>query len=327
MMPKGATTPAQAHVLTITLNPALDISTSAAHVVPDVKLRCAAPGFDPGGGGINVSRAIKAMGGESGALIALGGATGQRMADMLARIGVTVLALPAPGDTRQSITVDDKTTRQQYRFVMPGPEWSDADVQRALTMAGDAAVRGGIVVLSGSNPPGVPTDFAAMLAERLLDSGARLIVDTSGAALAAVASATDRRVDILRMDDAEAEGLAGHPLPYRADTAAFAASLVASGAARGVIVARGRDGNIIATDQGIWHAEAARVPVRSKVGAGDSFLAGFTLGHARGWPVADALGLAAAAASATVQTPATELCRAEDVRQLFDARVVTRMQI
>ncbi len=317
---------AQARVLTITLNPALDISTAAGHVVPDVKLRCAAPSYDPGGGGINVSRAIKAMGGESGALIALGGPTGQRMADMLARIGIKVLVLPAPGTTRQSVTVDDETTRQQYRFVMPGPEWCDADVQRALSMAADAAVRDGFVVLSGSNPPGVPSGFAAMLAERLLGSGARLIVDTSGKALAAVAAATDRRVDILRMDDAEAEGLAGRPLPYRADTAAFAASLVASGAARGVIVARGRDGNIIATAEGIWHAEAARVPLRSKVGAGDSFLAGFTLGQARGWSVADALGLAAAAASATVQTPATQLCRPEDVRQLFDARVVTRMQ-
>lgn len=327
MMPDPAAAQPQARILTITLNPALDISTSVAHVVPDVKLRCAAPGFDPGGGGINVSRAIQTMGGESGALIALGGSTGQHMANMLARIGIKVLSLPAPGDTRQSVTVDDETTRQQYRFVMPGPEWCDADVQRALTMAADAAVRGGIVVLSGSNPPGVPADFAAMLAERLLDSGTRLIVDTSGQALATVAAATDRRVDILRMDDAEAEGLADRPLPYRGDTAAFAASLVASGAARGVIVARGRDGNIIATDEGVWHAEAARVPVRSKVGAGDSFLAGFTLGHARGWPVADALGLAAAAASATVQTPATELCRAEDVRQLFAARVVTQMQI
>ena len=99
------------------------------------------------------------------------------------------------------------------------------------------------------------------------------------------------------------------------------------GAARGVIVARGRDGNIIATDDGIWHAEAARVPVISKVGAGDSFLAGFTLAYARGWPVADALGLAAAAASATVQTPATELCRAKDVERLFAARMITEMRV
>ena len=317
----------QAPILTITLNPALDLTTGVDRVLPEVKLRCAAPRFDPGGGGINFSRAIRTMGGETTALVALGGTTGQRIADLLARTGIALRTLPAPGETRQSVTVDDHALHQQFRFVMPGPEWSPGDVEAALLAATDAARPGGLVVLSGSNPPGVPAGFAAMLAMRLRGSGARLVVDTSGAALAEVAAATDRRVEILRMDDAEAEGLAGHALPYRADTAAFAASLVASGAAHGVIVARGRDGNIIATRDGIWHAEAARVPVVSKVGAGDSFLAGFTLGHARGWPVGEALGLAAAAASATVQTPATELCRAEDVERLFAARVVTEMRV
>ncbi len=316
----------QAPILTITLNPALDLTTACARVVPDIKLRCEAPRFDPGGGGINVSRAIRAMGGESTALVALGGATGQRICKLLAETGIPLQTLPAPGETRQSVTVDDQTIRQQYRFVMPGPEWSKTDVRAALEAAADAAAPGALVVLSGSSPPGVPACFAAMLADRLRGTGARLIVDTSGPALAEVAAATDRRVEILRMDDEEAEGLAGRPLPYRADTAAFAAGLVASGAAHGVIVARGRDGNIIATDDGIWHAEAARVQIVSKVGAGDSFLAGFTLGHARGWPVADALGLAAAAASATVQTPATELCHGPDVERLFAARMVTRMQ-
>ncbi len=316
----------QAPILTITLNPALDVTTAAARVVPDIKLRCDAPRLDPGGGGINVSRAIRAMGGESTALVALGGSTGQRIAELLEETGIPLHMLPAPGETRQSLTVDDRTIRQQFRFVMPGPEWSAADVDAALDAAAREARPGALVVLSGSNPPGVPASFAALLAERLRGTGARLIVDTSGEALTEIAAATDRRVEILRMDDEEAEGLAGRSLPFRADTAAFAANLVASGAAHGVIVARGRDGNIIATDQGVWHAEAARVQVVSKVGAGDSFLAGFTLGHARGWPVAEALGLAAAAASATVQTPATELCRGGDVERLFAARVVTQIQ-
>lgn len=317
----------QAPILTVTLNPALDMTTSAPRVVPELKLRCAAPRFDPGGGGINVSRAIRAMGGDSTALVALGGPTGDRLAALLAESGIPIVTLPAPAETRQSVTVDDQGLGQQFRFVMPGPEWSGADVETALQAAVAAAAPQALVVLSGSNPPGVPAGFAARLAERLQGSGARMVVDTSGEALAMAAAVVDRRVEILRMDDAEAEGLAGQPLPYRIDTARFAAGLVASGAAHAVIVARGRDGNIIATRDGIWHAEAARVPIVSKVGAGDSFLAGFVLGYARGWPVPEALGLAAAAASATVQTPATELCRGEDVERLFAARVVTRMSL
>ena len=313
----------QAPILTVTLNPALDVATSAAEVVPELKLRCDAPVIDPGGGGINVSRAIARMGGRSTALVALGGGTGLRMGELLAEAGLPVLRLEAPGETRQSLTVTDRGTGAQFRFVLPGPEWRDSDMRVALGAIAAAAPADGIVVLSGSNPPGVPPRFAAALAARLVAAGSRLIVDTSGAALAEVAAGRDAPVEILRMDDAEAEGLAGRPLPERRDTADFATSLVASGAARRVIIARGADGNIVAGPDGRWHAEAHKVPIVSKVGAGDSFVAGYTLGIARGLAVPDALGLGAAAASATCMTPATELCHPEDIARLYETRVVT----
>ncbi|MFD1882195.1 1-phosphofructokinase family hexose kinase [Paracoccus pacificus] len=313
----------QAPILTVTLNPALDISTAVDHVRPDVKLRCDAPAIDPGGGGVNVSRAIAVLGGESTAVVALGGPVGQHIADMLRAVGLPMIAIQAPGDTRQSFAVIDRESRQQYRFVMPGPEWSKADTDRSLDVIAKAA-RAGFVVLSGSNPPGVGAEYAARLAERLTRGDAGLIVDTSGAALKAVAEG-GHGVALLRMDAEEAAGLAGRELTARADTAAFAASLVAAGAAQAVIVARGGDGNIIASGGGAWHAEAAKVEVVSKVGAGDSFVAGFTLGLARGHSPQDALGLGAAMASATCMTPATELCRAEDVERLFAARVISRL--
>lgn len=315
--------PAQAPILTVTLNPALDIATATDSVVPEIKLRCDAPQVDPGGGGINVSRAIDRMGGRSTALVALGGGTGVRLATQLAEAGLAVLRLEAPGDTRFSLSVTDRGTGQQFRFVLPGPQWGPLDVRAALDALGTSAPTGGLVVLSGSNPPGVPPAFAAMAAARLAGTGSRLVVDTSGAALAAVAAARDAPVELLRMDDAEAAFLAGAPLPTRADTADFAARLAASGAARTVIVARGSDGNIIATPEGRWHVAAHRVPVVSKVGAGDSFVAGYVLGLARHWSVADALGLGAAAASATVMTPASDLCHPADVERLFAEREVT----
>ncbi len=313
----------QAPILTVTLNPALDVSTGAEKVVPDIKLRCDAPVVDPGGGGINVSRAIRIMDGQSTAFVALGGTTGRRIAELLEGAGLDWREMRAPGETRQSLAVMDRDSGLQYRFVMPGPEWQSADVGKSVAHILAAAQPGGLVVLSGSNPPGVPADYAALLAGRLGTRNAGLIVDTSGAALRAVAHG-GHRFALLRMDAEEAEGLAGRPLPERADTARFAAGLVAAGAARAVIVARGGDGNIIAAPDGAWHAEAASVQIVSKVGAGDSFLAGFTLGLARGLPVPDALGLGAAMASATCMTPATELCRRADVDRLFAARVITR---
>lgn len=322
MIPQGPDGRAQTPILTVTLNPALDLATAAPRVVPELKLRCAAPASDPGGGGINVSRAIARMNGQSVALVALGGPAGAEVAHLLTEAGLPLIQLDAPGPTRQSISVTDRESGGQYRFVMPGPEWEPHDCAAAMAAIRAATPQGGIVVLSGSNPPGVPDDFAARLAHALTARDAALIVDTSGAQLATIAAA-GAPVAILRMDDAEAEGLAARPLPERRDTAAFASELVRQGAARAVCIARGADGNIIATDTARWHVEAHKVPIVSKVGAGDSFVAGLTLGLARGLPIQDALGLAASAASATCMTPATDLCHPEDIARLYRDRVVT----
>lgn len=314
----------QEPILTVTLNPALDLSSTADEIRPNLKLRCDKPVADPGGGGINVSRAIKVMGGQSTAMVALGGATGTRIAEMLKADGLKVTRLTAPGETRQSLAVTDRMTGGQYRFVMPGPEWHKTHVADMMEAVAEAARSGGWVVLSGSNPPGVPEGFSQMLTVRLKDGRARLVVDTSGEPLRALAGSSIP-VDVLRMDSHEAEGLAGRPLPLRTDSAAFAAGLVKDGAAKSVIVARGADGSVVAGPDGAWHAEAADVPVVSAVGAGDSFVAGFVLAMARGWPVGDALALGAAAASAAVMTPATELCHGHDVERLYAERVVTRL--
>lgn len=314
----------QLPILTVTLNPALDLSTAADEVRPDLKLRCEKPVVDPGGGGINVSRAIKIMGGQSTAMVALGGATGTRIAEMLKADGLSLIRLTAPGETRQSLAVSDRATGSQYRFVLPGPEWHKAHVSDMMQAIGEAARAGGWVVVSGSNPPGVAPGFEQMLTVRLKGGNARLLVDTSGDALRALAGSSTP-VDMLRMDSHEAEGLAGRPLPLRSDSAAFAAGLVKDGAAKSVIVARGADGSVIAGEDGAWHAEAAKVPVVSAVGAGDSFVAGFVLAASRGQPVEEALALGAAAASAAVMTPATDLCHAHEVERLYSDRVVTRL--
>ncbi len=104
-------TAGQAPILTVTLNPALDISTGVDAVVPELKLRCDAPQVDPGGGGINVSRSVARMGGVSTALVALGGATGMRLAGLLTDAGLDVAQLDAPGETRQSLAVSDREQR------------------------------------------------------------------------------------------------------------------------------------------------------------------------------------------------------------------------
>lgn len=315
-------TGAHAPILTVTLNPALDLAASTAEVRPNRKLRLDRPMIDPGGGGINISRVIATLGGHAPAAVSLGGPLGAQVRTMLVEAGIEILDLPAPGDTRLSLAVNNDADGNQYRFSLPGPDWNPAQAQAALDCLAGAAPAGGWVALSGSNPPGIPEDFAIELAGRVEAAGASLLVDISGPQLRRLVSA---RIGfaVLRLDRAETEGLAGRPLPTRADTADFARELVASGVAKVAVLARGDDGNILANATGTWHATALPITVNSAVGAGDSFVAGLLTGHARGadWP--QALALAAACATSTCLQPATRLAQADDVaRCLAQGRVV-----
>lgn len=302
---------AETPVLTLTLNPALDIATRLNHVVEGEKLRCGAPLYDPGGGGLNVSRAIHQLGGRSLALVALGGFTGDRLAGLLRDEGILFLALKSPGETRQSLTVTETATGGQYRFMLPGPEWGEADQAQVFTLLAATARPGGIAVISGSQPPGVPVDFPARLAAAMPESN--IVLDTSGQTLAEAVAHPIPGLALLRMDGAEAEDLLGEPLVTPADTADFAQDLVARGIARRVIIARGAEGNILVDAHTRLMASPPKVHLVSAVGAGDSFVAGLVLSMARGEPWDKALAMGTATAAAAVMTEATELCRPEDV--------------
>lgn len=302
-------------ILTLTLNPAIDLAADVGEVLPGLKLRCTQPKVDPGGGGINVSRAIRILGGESTAFVALGGALGARLADLLRAEHIRFTAFAGPGETRESLTVTETSTGHQFRFTLPGAVWEPERVDAALDEIDRAVAPGSMVVLSGSLPPGVPDDFPVALSARI-GGRAVLVVDTSGPPLARLAEQGLPGLDILRMDDSEAEGLAGRLLTGRAETADFAAALVARGVARTVIVARGADGSVMADARGRWFSKSAPVVVKSKVGAGDTFVGAFVLALAQGHPPEAALAHGVAGASAAVMTAATELCRREDAERL-----------
>jgi 6-phosphofructokinase 2 len=296
------------------LNPALDMATEVSEILAGHKLRCTDPLLDPGGGGLNVSRAIRALGGDSLALVAIGGLTGDRLAGLIRAAGVTFLSILGPGETRLSLTVTEETTGRQYRFMLPGPVWGAAERARVFTLLRATARPGGISVISGSQPPGVPSDFPAQLAESM--PGSRVVLDTSGKPLNEAVKNCIAGLEVLRMDSEEAEGLVGHPLVSRQDTADFAQGLARRGVAKKVIVARGADGNVLATADRRLFSPAPKVRVRSTVGAGDSFVAALVLAMARGQADDEALAMGTAAAAAAVITDATQLCRPEDVMRL-----------
>ncbi|PWJ18253.1 1-phosphofructokinase family hexose kinase [Jannaschia seohaensis] len=303
-------------IITVTANPALDLSTEAPVVIPDRKLRCAPPLVHPGGGGVNISRAIHNLGGTSRALVAQGGPTGQELVNLIEAEGLTPESLGVAYPTRQSISVRDAATGLQYRFMLPGHAWTEHDAEAARAAILAAASPGALVIPSGSLPPGLPPTFFPDLAPALAERGARMILDTSGAALSHAAQARSG-LYALRMDTVEAEELTGQRLRQLSDHADLARKLRADGAAEIVIVAAEASGNVIATEDWVGLTRPPLVIPHSKIGAGDSFVGAFALALSRGEDPVTACCWGTAAAASAVQEEGTTLCQREDVERFF----------
>ena len=300
-------------ILTVTLNPALDLTTHLKALKPRQKLRCSEPVTHAGGGGVNVSRAIKELGGESRAFVALGGHTGARYADVLKRSRIATEIWPLSEETRSSFTAMEDASGLPYRFVLPGPSVSPAEADAILKRLERIMMNfKGYVVASGSLPPGVPEDFYGRLAAHTRALGGRFVLDTHGDALRAAAR---ERPFLIRLNHLEAQELVGG----EADRAAhsLARDLVEGGFAEVAIVALGERGAILSTAQGQIEIRPPHVEMRSGVGAGDSFVGALVFALASGWSIENAARYGVAAAASAVTTEATELCRREDVDAFY----------
>jgi 6-phosphofructokinase 2 len=301
-------------IVTLTMNPALDKSVSIGHVMADRKLRCGPPRYAPGGGGVNVSRAIRRLGGESLAFYTRGGPIGEMLQDLLAEEGVSHWPLEIEGITRVSFTVFEQASKQQYRFVMPGPELHAVEWRRCLEVVFERESQPDYLVASGSLPPGVPTDFYGRLARSACQAGCRFIVDTSGDELRAAAEAG---VYLLKPNMRELRHLAGKEIESEEQQQQVARQLVEQGRAEVVVVSLGAAGALLVSAEGSERVRAPTVRIQSKIGAGDSMVAGLVLALARGQSLSESVHFGVAAGAAAVATPGTELCRREETESLY----------
>lgn len=307
-------------ILTLTMNPALDVSTSTELVYGSHKLRCNGSRIDPGGGGSNVARVIHRLGGHALAIYTAGGTTGDTYRRLMEAEGVPALVAAVRGNTRQDFTVNELSTGNQFRFVLEGAELGDDEWRNCLRLIERSIRGGGYVVASGSLPPGVPEDFYARVARLARNADARCVVDASGAALAA---ALAEGVFLVKPSRRELSEHAGTALGTEASQVDAALSLLAKGSAEYVALTLAESGAVFVSKQGTIRLPApSSVRMVSAVGAGDSFLAGFVLRLAQGRGADVALRTAVAAGSAAVLTPGTELCRPDDVERL-EAEIAT----
>jgi 6-phosphofructokinase 2 len=223
-------------IVTITPNPAVDVSTTVERIVPVTKLRGSGERRDPGGGGINVARVVTRFGGDAVALYPVGGLTGALLRQLLDREDITSLTCPTAGETREDFFVTERATGQPYRFILPGPTLSEAEWQACLTRLAGLAPFPRFVVGSGSLPAGVPVDFYARVAAIAHDHGARMILDTSGPALSA---AVEAGVDLIKPSLREMRELAGAELSDGAAWEVAARALLARGKVETVALTMG----------------------------------------------------------------------------------------
>ncbi len=287
-------------IVTLTLNPALDVSTSVDRVVSRHKLRCDAPRVQAGGGGVNVARVVVALGGDAIPVYAVGGTTGDRYRMLLQQEGLPGIPIPIGGETRESISVVDRADHEQYRFVFPGPTLTNLECGQAVDAAAGLLVPGSWLVMSGSLPPGAPDDIVAHIIRVAHDHGARCAVDVSGTALAQAVAAG---VDLVKPSLRELSELIGHELGTAPQQDLALEDLIARSGVGTIALTLGAEGAAIATRDGVERAPAFPVVERSTVGSGDAFLAAYLLRFMQGSSVADALrgALAAGAAVASME--------------------------
>jgi 6-phosphofructokinase 2 len=306
-------------IITLTINPAVDVSTSVKKMVPFTKMRCAKAHRDPGGGGINVARVLKRLGIDATAVYPAGGSTGQLLATLVEREAVRSIVIPALNDTREDITIFDETTREQFRLVFPGAPLSDVEWQECLGSIARIKSPPAFVIASGSLPAGVPQDFYGRVAQAS-EAHSKIIVDTSGPYLRA---ALEAGVYLIKPNLREFQELAG-------TTSSDEATLVEAGRRlfdryriEVIALSMGPDGALLVTRDMAMRANGLPVEAVSVSGAGDSFLGAMLWSLVKGDSLEIALRYGVAGGSAALLNPGTELCRPEDVHRLASGVIVT----
>jgi 6-phosphofructokinase 2 len=300
-------------ILTVTLNPALDVLTTIDRVSDTHKMRCGPTLKHPGGGGVNVARVLHRLGAKCQAVYLAGDVTGERHRQLMREEGVPCHIVPIAEETRESFTAHETSTGNDFRFVLPGPNVSAAEYEACFDYVAQHLPKQ-FLVISGGLAPGVPKDFYARLTALAMQHGVRVVLDANGPALA---EALKVGVYLFKPSLRELRDLMGHDLPDQDSQVVAAQQLIQSGQAEVVAISLGSDGAMVVSANQVWRARALQVNVQTTVGAGDSFVGGMVWALSRKDSLLKAFQFGMAAGAAALLAPGTSLCQAADVHALL----------
>ena len=300
-------------ILTVTLNPAIDKSTVTDLIQPEAKQRCTDVLNEPGGGGINVSKALKKLQAASIALFPSGGHNGEMLKSLLTAAEIPFHSINSSVETRENWVVLEAETNHQFRFTFPGKSIEEQVIKNLIDDI--LSYSPGYVVASGSLPPGLPDYFYGLIVKTANAVGAKCIVDTSGPALQALQG---KNAFLIKPNTSElckmlsVQTLQNNEVPDAAQQA------VRDGFAELIAVSMGPDGAWLVTAEKKYFASAPIVKKKSTVGAGDSMVAGITYMLQQQQPLQQVINFGVACGSAATMNEGTQLFKLEDVQQLFE---------
>lgn len=303
-----------ANIITVTLNPAVDKYSEVEKLAAGPKLRCGEPEFHAGGGGINVARAVSELGGDATAYWMGGGVFADLLARLLDEVGVAHRALTIADTMRENTIIYEQASDQQYRFCLPGATPTDQEIDACRRQLRELDPQPDYLVFSGSLPPGVSDDLYAVLADSA-PPDTRVILDTHGEPLRLGLQSSS--VYLIKPNIRELGQVAGRDVEDDSQICEVARSLIGQGSCQIVMTSLGSGGAVVTTADDNEFIRAPTVHIRSKVGAGDSTVAGVVKALADDRPLKDAVRFGVAAGAAAVMTPGTELCRRDDVERLY----------
>lgn len=299
-------------ILTITLNPTIDKSTSVETIIPDSKLRCTAVKKEAGGGGINVSKALQKLHTENIALFPAGGLIGGLLQKLLHQDHVPIHVIEVDKETRENLIVLETSTNKQYRFNMPGQEADQRVLDEVLNYITSNKFE--FIVGSGSILPGLPGDAYAQIAKAAKQSGAKFVLDTSGDALE---TALSEGVYMLKPNIGELARLSKITWLETDKVEEAARKLIDKGMVELVAVSMGKDGAILVSKNEAYRVPVPEVESRSTVGAGDSMVAGMVHMLSKNKPLQEVICFGVACGTAATLNDGTQLFDVDDAENLF----------
>lgn len=300
-------------ILTVTLNPCIDKSTRLEKLKPDSKLRCTEVVNEPGGGGINVSKALQKLELSSVALFPAGGYNGNMLCSLLKEQGILFHAVDTKVETRENWIVLETAHNEQYRFTFPGRAVQQETISTLIDHI--RSFSPAYVITSGSLPPGLPDYFYGLVVKTARSVGAKTIVDTSGPALQALKG---KGAYLIKPNIGELCKMLNVEWLDKEEVVAASRQAINDGFAEMIAVSMGHKGAWIISQEENYFVTAPEVPKKSTVGAGDSMVAGMTYMLQQKRSLKEVISFGVACGSAATMNEGTQLFRREDAMHLYE---------